>query len=427
MKYYDEIREYVDSLYVIDTHEHLFGREEYCSSRGENWDVLCEYLEHYFSRDLISAGMPKQEFDKLFDTKIHIAERFMLAEPYWDMARYTGYGRALDISVKGIYGFERIDRNTIEPLNEEFRKSFGKGQYERVLKEKSKIIISILDNDLNCDRRYFRSVFQLGSFILPKSADDILRANQYIGRSITCLDDFLEACKSAISDALEKGAIAFKTPMAYERSLSVSRSTYHQAEEAFNEFYRVYSLPDWTSKPIYPPKEFQDYMIHFILRELSKRGVVVQIHTGIQEGNGNIISNSNPMLLSNLFLEYPDVKFDVFHMGYPYQQELSALAKIFPNVFIDMCWGHIISPTASVNALIEWLDAVPANKISAFGGDYCLVDGVYGHQVMARHDVSVSLAKKVKQGSFDVDEAKRIAWLLFVENPARLFGLRDLI
>ena len=36
--------------------------------------------------------------------------------------------------------------------------------------------------------------------------------------------------------------------------------------------------------------------------------------------------------------------FDIFHIGYPYQQTLSALAKNFANVYIDMCWAHIISP-----------------------------------------------------------------------------------
>jgi len=66
---------------------------------------------------------------------------------------------------------------------------------------------------------------------------------------------------------------------------------------------------------------------------------------------------------------------------------------------------------------------VPANKICAFGGDYCFPDGVYGHQKMARHNVSVSLATKVADGVFDVDEAKRVAKMLFVENPARLFKL----
>ncbi len=426
MKHYDQIREYVDSLTIIDTHEHLHGREECCAAQAQHWDILNEYLQHYFVRDLISAGMKPSDLDTIRDTKRPILERFLLAEPYWESARYTGYGRALDIAAKDIYGYDRIDRNTIEPLNKAFMVGYGKGQYEKILKEKSKIAISILDWDLNCDQRYFRSVFRLSPFIMPQNIEQLDYAKIFIKRSICCFDDILEACEAAIDDALSKGAIAFKTGMAYERSLAVGRPTYNEAETCFNEFFKVMYLPNWDEKRIFPSKAYQDYMIHFILRQLSKRGVVAQIHTGIQEGNGNYIANSNPMHLSNLFIEYPDIKFDIFHMGYPYQQELSALAKLFPNVFIDMCWGHIISPTAAVNALIEWLDAVPANKISAFGGDYSLVDGVYGHSVMARRNVSMSLATKVEQNVFGVDDAKRIAKMLFWDNPVNLFGLTDI-
>lgn len=124
-------------------------------------------------------------------------------------------------------------------------------------------------------------------------------------------------------------------------------------------------------------------MFYFILDIANRKRLVMQIRTGIHEGSGNILSNSNPELLSNLFLEYPDVTFDIFHIGYPYQNELAVLAKNFPNVFIDMYWAHIISPNASINSLLEWIDTVPLNKISAFGGDYCFIDGVYGHQYMA--------------------------------------------
>ena len=88
-----------------------------------------------------------------------------------------------------------------------------------------------------------------------------------------------------------------------------------------------------------------------------------------------------------------------------------------------MCWAHIISPAASVNALYEWIDSVPFNKIIAFGGDYMIVDAVYGHQYLARVNVSKALAYKVEEGVFGVDEAKHIAKMLFFDNPKRIFKL----
>ena len=88
-----------------------------------------------------------------------------------------------------------------------------------------------------------------------------------------------------------------------------------------------------------------------------------------------------------------------------------------------MCWAHVVSPNASVNALLEWFDTVPLNKISAFGGDYEHVDGVYGHLKLAQQNVAEALSIKVDQGLFDVDKAKEISGMLFYNNPKKIFRI----
>ena len=84
----------------------------------------------------------------------------------------------------------------------------------------------------------------------------------------------------------------------------------------------------------------------------------------------------------------------------------------------------MISPSASVAALHDFLDAIPYNnKISAFGGDYMFVDGVYGHLEIARRNVARVLAEKVESGVFDEVKALEIALALFYGNPKRIFKL----
>ena len=75
--------------------------------------------------------------------------------------------------------------------------------------------------------------------------------------------------------------------------------------------------------------------------------------------------------------------------------------------------------------LSEFIDAVGVNKLSAFGGDYCMPDPIYGHQLMARQNVSRVLAKKVADGIFDVDQACKIAKKIFFDNPMEIFNLKD--
>ena len=86
-----------------------------------------------------------------------------------------------------------------------------------------------------------------------------------------------------------------------------------------------------------------------------------------------------------------------------------------------MCWAHIISPTASINALREWIDSVPLNKISAFGGDYGIIDAIVGHQKMARENVSRALSEAIFDGVFNINEAKKIGKMLLHDNPSELF------
>ena len=167
----------------------------------------------------------------------------------------------------------------------------------------------------------------------------------------------------------------------------------------------------------------QDYLVHVAIQEAERRGLPIQIHTGLHEGNENILTNSDPMHLVNLFMEYHDAKFDIFHGSWPYCGTLGALAKNYPNVYVDMSWLHIISPSRARTALSDWLDEVPASKILGFGGDYLMVEGSYGHSVIARDNIARVLAEKVDTGVYTVEEAKKYASWMLKENPKRLFSL----
>ena len=128
-KIFEEIFDYVKDLEIIDTHEHLPYRED---TREKDTDVLKEYLTHYFNRDLISAGLNISDYQKVIDNKLPLMERWKLVELYWEAARNTGYGRALDISANGLYGIEKICGETIEELNEKFLTSLKSGHFKTI-------------------------------------------------------------------------------------------------------------------------------------------------------------------------------------------------------------------------------------------------------------------------------------------------------
>ena len=424
MKTFDALLEHINALDIIDTHEHLPLEAD----RPREHDVLSEWLLHYFSCDLRSAGLSEAGLAELRNPRKPLLARWSMAEPYWHAAQSTGYGRALALAARDIYGIARIDATTIEALNERFVEARARGgHYQRVLRDLSRIELSICDKLAPCDPD------PPDPFVFTMRSDPFIQVSHYagvralareVGLAVHGLDDWMLVTRRHIERAFDgKGrTVCLKSGLAYQRSLRYDKATHAEAEQEFAKLFDDRHLPDWRAGIRLGPA-FENFMQHHVCRIADDLGLTYQIHTGIQEGNGNVVYDSNPALLTNLFLEYSNVKFDVFHMGYPYVMEAGTLAKNFPNVYIDMCWGHIISPEAARRALVEWLDAVPANKISAFGGDYCLVDGVYGHQYLARRNVAAALAQKVDDDSFDMERAREIARWLFVDNPRRLFGL----
>ncbi len=416
---YERILPHVMNLPIIDTHEHLPAKEE---RRDQNGDLFIEFMRHYFNRDLISAGMNSKDMERVMNKEGTVMERWKLLEPHWQASRFTGYARALALAARDIYDVPHIAADTIETLYARFEEGMKPGHYELVLKEKSNIVISLLDSDPNCDKRYFRSVFRLEQFLFPFSADAIQEASG--GQVPRTFPDWLDLCTHAVDREVSNGCVAFKIGMAYFRPLSVGPATYQEAEACFQKFSDTLHYPDWQGKPITRTRAYEDYMLHHVIRRVTHHNLPVQIHTGLQEGNGNMLPNADPLKLNNLFLEYPGTRFVLMHIGYPWHIQMTALAKNFPNVFLDMCWSHIISPNASVQALNEWLDAVPMNKICAFGGDYALIDGVYGHQLMARENIARSLADKMALGVMNENDAQEVARRLFLDNPYAIFGLK---
>jgi predicted TIM-barrel fold metal-dependent hydrolase len=263
-------------------------------------------------------------------------------------------------------------------------------------------------------------VIRLEHFACPMTRGDLRNLEADTGQAIHSLDDLCKAMRLALERALMDGAVGIKIGLAYRRSIRFEKVARADAERVFTRLFgHLGEGPSWEEA-----RPLQDYVVHQIIRLAIEHDLPIQIHTGLQEGNENLVTNSKPTHLTNLFIEYREAKFDVFHGGYPYMGELLALAKNFPNVYLDLCWLYIISPSAGARMLHEAIETIPANKIFAFGGDFIVPEGSYGHSVMARRVVSRVLSEKVEDGWLTEEEAVGLARLMLLDNPAALYGLK---
>jgi len=163
-----------------------------------------------------------------------------------------------------------------------------------------------------------------------------------------------------------------------------------------------------------------DYLFWTCLGALRKLDVPLAIHSGMWGD----FRQSQPTWIIPWAAQFPEIRFDLFHLGYPYPHEAAIIAKNFSNVYLNLCWCPIVSQRLTQNMLDEIIDLVPMNKIIAFGGDYrVIVQKVYGHLVMAREIVSRVLGGRVANGELTEERAMEIAELWFCENPTQLYRL----
>ena len=176
--------------------------------------------------------------------------------------------------------------------------------------------------------------------------------------------------------------------------------------------------------PFEDAKPLQDFIFFKLLSLCEKNKLPVQIHTGLQTGSGNEITNANPAGLAKAFFEFPGVRFCLLHASYPYGGELATLAKNFPNVYIDLAWSALISPSYTRRYLQEFIETVPTNKIMAFGGDSQTVEGTYGASILARETVTATLVKMIQEGYLSESEALEVSGKILRENAIKIYNLK---
>ncbi|MCX6334903.1 MAG: amidohydrolase family protein [Bacteroidia bacterium] len=416
--YEQRIRDYVDTLKVIDTHEHLLNPTLLKLTTFLDFSLL---LQQNSYDGLITSGMPVTSLRKLYFEPTPVSEKWKIIEPYWNKSFNTISNRIMLLAVKDLYGIDELSASTVEALSAKIKKAYSGEWYNYVLHDLCNIRYVILDGD-NVGAKYdyvkYAKRFSTWLSLNTKFRIDSIAVMQV--EPIYTLEDYVKSMSVAFEDGLKKGMAAVKVNIAYKRSLSFEKVPVETARKVFR------TLINGNEDLVLPAKEakqLQDYMMFQLLELTKKYKVPVAFHTGIQAGGNNFIGNSDPALLTNLFYEFPDVNFVLFHGSYPFGGELTTLVRNFSNVFIDMNWTYSISPAYSARYLDEWLDAVPASKIMAFGGDQRCVENTYGNLVIARQVISKVLTEKVKSGYWSEKEVFTIARMILYDNAAKFYNL----
>ncbi len=409
---------YVDTMVIVDTHEHLMDQKTVRDHMPLDFMLL---LHHYADDDIKSAGMSKPQFASLMTDDYTVSEKWQIVRPYWEATRNTAYCRVVLLTLDRLFGIRDLNGETVHEISDTLRAVYETDWYDHVLRERSRIMYAIQDvGPRRMAGDLFVHVEKMDAFVRIFSGEDLRAVADPFQASLDDLDSYVTLLETAFQQAVNRGIVGIKSALAYHRTLHYADADRGEAEKIFGQ---LMGMPDsrYTLEEVKP---LQDFMMHQIIRLAREHDLPMQYHTGLQSGDGNIISNADPSHLANLFLQYRDVNFVLFHGGYPYGGVVATMAKNFRNVYVDMCWDFIISPSYSERYLHEWLETVPSNKIFAFGGDYHNVENTFGHALMARAIVAKVLIEKVRTAYLTEAEAIDVARRILRDNAIELYGLQ---
>jgi hypothetical protein len=421
------LRNAIDEIAIINTHEHQRSPHELPDEHYGFYHLL---ESSYLGSDVRSSGASGYKMELL--DSLSQEELWECYGPGLNHSRNTSYYSHFIKGFKKQYGFDALyfTEENVSGLSKEIEKNyedygtwfdqaFNNAGFELMFNDQ---YWDPFNYDLN--EKYFALVFHINPLVMevsnkPVEGSDkgnIYQQAEKDGYSMTNLDEYLAYCDHLFIQNVNNNAVCVKNSMAYSRTLYYEDIPYEEARGLFSK--PSTSLNDTETKKL------QDFMFHWVIQKATEHELPVQIHTGYLAGNGNVLDNGKPVKLNNLFLKYPDAKFVLFHGGFPWTGEYAALAKMFPNVYLDIVWLPQISREEAISSLDVMLDCVPYNKFF-WGGDCALIEESTGSLEFGKDVVVEVLSKRIRRGLLTEDLAVEIARGMFRENAIETFQLNE--
>ena len=407
---------------LIDSHEHLPDEDACLRGPGgtpqEEWTVL---LRHYLDSDLRAAGMTREQYEAFFEKPGAPQEKWQILAPFWPAVKNTGYGQAVRIALREIYGIDDLSEKTVEKVQEQYQATRRPGFYRRILCDLGKIDSCQVNTGTYHESTQPLLLLQDISIVGMFAGPDLRTFGQRTGIEVKGLTDWYRVIDWWF-DRYAKYAVAVKSQNAYSRNIDYEKVPQERAEPLFAKRLKGEPLNSEEQKAL------EDHLFWYAVGKATENSLPVKLHTGYYAGDNRMPLSRllhNAGSACDLCRMSPQTTFVFMHICYPYYEELLAVAKHYTNAYVDMCWSWIINPVASKDFLKKYLVTAPANKIFTFGGDYRPVEPVLGHALIARQGIALALSELVEEGWLSLDDALALVDPIMHENARRVFQIEE--
>jgi hypothetical protein len=231
-----------------------------------------------------------------------------------------------------------------------------------------------------------------------------------LGCKLYSFDDYLAMLEVLVDGMPARHQLAVKNALAYDREIN------------FDDIDETLARAAWGNADPTPAqrKAFGDVVVDRLCRLAGERDIPVQMHLG-----SALIRGSHPMNVAGLVERHPRTRFLLMHLAYPWSADLFGLAFVYRNVWLDLTWAPLLSPSHFKRALHEAIEVLPNESRMMFGGDNWHIEETYGTITLFRRLIGEVLDEKVQSGYFPAEAAKRVARKILNENASAFFKIES--
>ncbi|RWI16562.1 amidohydrolase family protein [Mesorhizobium sp.] len=413
------IREFVETSDVVDVHEHHMP--EITLARDVNLLRLFRQSYAAWTTDVLPSD-PKAT-GEIVSSELEPTSWEALS-PYLERSYSNAFVRNLVRGVSHLYqaGEDGITRENWEAVDAAIQARHKDGQWPTEVVRRARIRRIVTDSFLDpvSDLRpqlgdRYDAVLRFNAFAFgwhPLSLDHNGNSAHSmlarLGMEVRTFDDYCEAIRELVAGCRGRNQVALKNALAYDRDVNFGEPNEGLARQAWGQL-----SPSAAQR-----KAFGDFVVDLFCRLAGEMDLPVQTHLGTA-----ILKGSHPLRMAGLIERHPRTRFLLMHLAYPWSRDLLGMAFVYRNVWLDLCWSFLLSPSHFKLAFHEAIEVLPDHSRMMIGGDCVHVEESYAAIESARHLIGDVLQEKVVDGYFHSRQAERLAMRVLSENATEFFGL----
>ena len=416
------IREFIDAIGIVDVHEHHIP--EILLNREVN---LLQLFQQSYAGWTQARPYPLPSETRAGDPMLAATgpTTWKSLAPFLEHSGSNSFVRNLVRAVTELHGNGEpaITRDNWEALDAAVRRAHQQPDWCRDVLKRASIERLITDpyTDPLLDARHalgenYNSVMRINAFACGWHSDShdhngnrghtLLRK---LGLEAASFDDYLAALEKVVDGMASHHQVALKNALAYDRDVAFDEPDERLARAAWGK----------TSPSRAERKAFGDFIMDRLCRIAGERDLPVQMHLGTA-----IIRGSHPLNVAGLIERHPRTRFLLMHLAYPWSRDLLGMAFVYRNVWLDLTWSLLLSPSHFKLALHEAIEVLPDESRMMIGGDNWHVEETYGTLKLARQLIGEVLEEKLAAGYFRQEDAQRLAAKILRENATSFFKLK---